>query len=99
MTKQIATAAIACAGIALLLSQAGMAARSQATSTPKPAAAAVAQAGDSKTYRAFLDQYCVGCHNTRNPQPATHPVNLEQASLDDVLADAPTWERVLRKLS
>jgi mono/diheme cytochrome c family protein len=56
-------------------------------------------AGDAKTYRAFVDQYCVGCHNTRNPLPAFHPVDLEKASLDNVVADAPTWERVLRKLS
>ena len=46
-----------------------------------------------------MKQYCVGCHNTRNPLPANDPVNLETASLDDVLPHAATWERVLRKLS
>ena len=56
-------------------------------------------AGDAKTYRAFVDQYCVGCHNTRNAQPAARPVDLEKANLDDVAVDAATWERVLRKLS
>jgi hypothetical protein len=30
--------------------------------------------------------------------PANDPVNLESASLDDVVRDAATWERVLRKL-
>jgi mono/diheme cytochrome c family protein len=120
MTKLITTAAMICAGTVLLLAQAGTAARSQATSTPKPAATARAAApsgpapgsrvapalqrspvaaGDAKTYRAFVNQYCVGCHNTRNPQPAVDPVDLEKASLDDVVADAVTWERVLRKLS
>src|SRR5206468_3733373 len=124
MTKLIATVAVACAGTALLLAQAGTAARSPAASTPKPLApaAAAAQAGsargsrpapapqrasapkavpagDAKTYRAFVNQYCVGCHNTRNAQPASHPVDLEKAGLDDVVADAATWERVLRKLS
>ena len=54
---------------------------------------------DAKTSRAFLNQYCVSCHNTKAPQPASHPVDLEKASLDNVLADAETWERVLRKLS
>jgi hypothetical protein len=115
MTKLVA--AIACAGTALLIAQAGTAARSQAPVTPKPAAAPAAAprsavtsalqrasvqtlpAGDSKTYRAFVDQYCVGCHNTRNPQPESNPVNLEKASLDNVVADSVTWERVLHKLS
>ena len=94
MMKWIATAAGICAGAALLLAQ--------APATPKPVApgtTTAAQAGDAKAYRAFLNQYCVGCHNTRTPQPSSHPVDLEKASLDNVLADAETWERVLRKLS
>lgn len=120
MTRRIAAAAIACAGAALLFTQTGIGARSQATSSPKPAAsapaaqagsaphaatalqrtsAAQAVAGDAKTYREFVNQYCVGCHNTRNPQPSARPVDLEKASLDDVTADAATWERVLHKLS
>ena len=47
----------------------------------------------------MLNRYCVGCHNSRNPQPANEPVNLETANLDDLSANAATWERVLRKLS
>jgi hypothetical protein len=47
----------------------------------------------------MLKQYCVGCHNQRNALPANDPLKLDTASLDDVLADAQTWERVLRKLS
>jgi cytochrome c5 len=103
MTKLITTAAIAFASAAALLAQTGTTVRSQAASSAsKPAATAAvaaAQAGDAKTYRAFLNQYCTSCHNTRNPLPASQPVDLEKASLDDVLADAATWERVLRKLS
>ncbi len=56
-------------------------------------------AADVKTYRAFVNQYCVSCHNSKTAQPEFDPVNLEKASLDDVLASAATWERVLRKLS
>jgi hypothetical protein len=94
MKKWIATAATICAGTALMLAQ--------APTAPKPAAPAVktaTPAGNAKTHRAFLNQYCVGCHNTRSPQPTSHPVDLEKASLDNLLADAGTWERVLRKLS
>jgi hypothetical protein len=46
-----------------------------------------------------LNQYCVGCHNSRTASPAHDPVNLESANLDDLLPHAATWERVLRKLS
>jgi mono/diheme cytochrome c family protein len=99
MTKLVATVAIACTS-AVLLAQAGTSARSQAPAARTPAATvAAASAGDAKTYRAFVNQYCVGCHNTRSPQPASDPVDLEKASLDDVLSSAATWERVLRKLS
>ncbi|HEY2383778.1 MAG TPA: DUF1592 domain-containing protein [Terriglobia bacterium] len=54
---------------------------------------------DAQKYRAFVNQYCVSCHSAKSAQPASHPVDLEKASLDDPLADAATWERVLRKLS
>ena len=46
-----------------------------------------------------MKQYCVGCHNGRTPLPANNPVNLESASLEDLLPHAATWERVLRKLA
>src|SRR5262245_62514223 len=118
MTKFIATAAIACASAAVLLGQAGTAARSQApwatvaegVAGPRSATATArilertpplqaAPAADAKIYRAFVNKYCVGCHNSRNAQPPSEPVDLEKASLDDVLSGAATWERVLRKLS
>jgi hypothetical protein len=63
---------------------------------PDTASAAPAQAAK---HQAWVKQHCVGCHNTRSPQPANNPVNLETASLDDLLPHAATWERVLRKLS
>jgi hypothetical protein len=62
-----------------------------------PAAKAPA-AGDVK-YRAFLDKYCVACHSNRVTNPAEAPINLQSASLDDLLSHADTWERVIRKLS
>jgi hypothetical protein len=101
MTKLIATAAIACAGAAVLLAQAATA-RSQA---PAPTGGGrrpplqVTQAADAKTYRAWVDKYCVGCHNSRNAQPSSDPLDLEKASLDGLLSSAEIWERVLRKLS
>ena len=73
--------------------QAAAPARQAAAARPATAAADVAK------HRAWLKQYCVGCHNERTPLPANDPVKLDSANLDDVLADAATWERVLRKLS
>jgi hypothetical protein len=87
MTKWIASAVAICAGTALLIGQ--------TRSVPAPGGAVQSAAAQ----RAFVNQYCVSCHNTRAPQPASNPVNLEKASLDNVLADAEMWERVLRKLS
>jgi hypothetical protein len=74
------------------------------TATPSnPAAPAATQAVASPTnavkYQAWVKQYCVGCHNSRNPLPANDPVNLETADLENLLPQAAMWERVLRKLS
>jgi hypothetical protein len=55
-------------------------------------------AAEAAKYRAWLNKNCVTCHNTKSPLPADRPVSLE-ASLDDLLANAETWERVLKKLS
>jgi mono/diheme cytochrome c family protein len=60
------------------------------TAAPNPA--------DAAKHQAWIKQYCVGCHNSRAPQPPNDPVNLEAARLDDLLPQAVTWERVLRKL-
>jgi mono/diheme cytochrome c family protein len=82
------------------------AARPAANAAQAPAAAAApaaaqasavrAAASDAATIdkqKAWVKQYCVACHNTRNPLPANDPVNLETASLDDLTKDAATWER------
>ena len=45
--------------------------------------------------RAFLDQYCVTCHN---PQLRTGELALDTNALDDVGAEAAVWEKVVRKL-
>ena len=42
-----------------------------------------------RKYRTWLNQNCVGCHNSRTKPPADDPVNLETASLDDLLPQAP----------
>jgi mono/diheme cytochrome c family protein len=103
MTRLIATIAVACAGAAALLAQAASPPlRTSQAGVARSAgvvAKSTAPAADAKTYRAFVNQYCLGCHSSRNPLPASDPVDLEKASLDDVVASAATWERVLRKLS
>ena len=95
MKTLFAIAALACAGVGVLSAQ------TAAVPTPKPRpAVAVAQApADAAKYRTWLNQNCVGCHNNRVKNPADDPVNLESASVDDLLANAATWERVVRKLS
>jgi mono/diheme cytochrome c family protein len=54
---------------------------------------------DAAQHRAWLNQYCVSCHNSKTAQPPNDPVNLESVKMDDLVANAATWERVLRKLS
>ncbi len=86
--KKVLAIAIACLGVT---------AYAQA---PKPAASApAAPENPAAKYRTWLNQNCVGCHSNRVKQPADDPVNLEAASTDDLLKNAATWERVLRKLA
>ena len=70
---------------------------------PQPAAATAAPpaaaADQTAKHQAFIKQYCISCHNSRTASPANEPVNLETASLTNLLPQAATWERVLRKLS
>src|SRR5262245_43333434 len=92
MKKFLATAVLLWAGVTVLVAQ----------SAPAPASTAAAQpnrAAEAAKYRTWLNQNCVGCHSNRVKQPADDPVNLETASVDDVVASAATWERVLRKLA
>jgi hypothetical protein len=114
MKKVVAAAALVWASAAvLLLAQTGSTTTSAPSSAPArtsapaprgqapaPAPPAAAPgAAEAAKHRAWLKQYCVGCHNERNPLPANDPLKLDSASLDNVIADAATWERVLRKLS
>jgi hypothetical protein len=55
--------------------------------------------GEAAEHREWLNQYCVGCHNSGVAQPSSDPVDLESASLTDLAGSAATWERVVRKLS
>src|SRR5579862_6264144 len=104
MNRLMASAALVWAGAAVLLAQSGgskPAARPGRPVRTAPAAAAAQQPGpaaEAAKHRAWLNKNCVGCHNSRTAQPPDSPVNLEKASLDDLLPQAETWERVLRKL-
>src|SRR4030095_2643760 len=94
MTKWIASAVAICAGKVVILAQAPTvpkpAAPTKTVAPSAPSAASGASAVDAKTSRAFVNRYCVTCHNTKTPQPASHPIDLEKANLDNVLADAET---------
>ncbi len=92
MKKLLTTVALVYICAAALLSQA-------APAPVRPAAPQAAAAGDAAKHRAWLNQYCVGCHGARAAQPPNDPVDLASASLDDLVKNAATWERVLRKLA
>jgi cytochrome c553 len=99
-------AALVWVGTAAVLAQTGSGTRVQQPAKPAPvksAAPAAAQspapAAEAAKHRAWLNKNCVGCHNNRTASPSEAPVNLESASLDNLLPQAETWERVLRKLS
>ena len=47
--------------------------------------------------RAFLDEYCVGCHNTKLKTPAG-ALALDTADIQNVRAATALWEKVARKL-
>ncbi len=103
MRHAVSSALFAWAGVAVLAAQTA-APRPQTGTAPAPVPAvreapAAASAAYAAKYRTWLNQYCVGCHNSRTKQPADDPVNLESASLDNLLPQAATWERVIRKLA
>jgi hypothetical protein len=101
MRKTLAAATLAWIGAtALLVAQSATPARRPTGAPAPPATASAATASQEiAKHRAWLKQYCVGCHNERNPLPANDPLKLDTANLENVTADAATWERVLRKLS
>ena len=47
--------------------------------------------------RAFLNEYCVSCHNTKLKTPAG-ALALDTVDIENVSASAPVWEKVVRKL-
>ncbi|PWU09573.1 MAG: hypothetical protein C5B51_06025 [Terriglobia bacterium] len=94
--KITATVVLLCSGISALLLAQTVPNHDRQGAAP---AATANPAGDSAKYRAFAEKYCVTCHNKRALMPADDPVNLEPAAFDDLLGNAGTWERVLRKLS
>ena len=111
MKRALITAALVCAGAAVLPAQPPAVSKAEPRATPAraqaspsaarlgpgPAVSAVESA--PAKYRVWLNQHCVSCHNSRTKSPAEDPINLESASLDDVVSSAATWERVLRKLA
>jgi mono/diheme cytochrome c family protein len=105
MKKVLLSAALIWVGAAMVLAQVQSATQQAQTTAPVTARVVTTAAttsapnpADATKYQAWVKQYCVGCHNSRAPQPANDPVNLETAKLDDLLPQAATWERVLRKL-
>jgi Protein of unknown function (DUF1592)/Protein of unknown function (DUF1588)/Protein of unknown function (DUF1587)/Protein of unknown function (DUF1585)/Protein of unknown function (DUF1595) len=110
MKTLLTSAALVFLGTAMMLGQTGSGTRAPAVTRTRAQSAApagpqsaapvgVQSPADAAKYRAWLNKNCVGCHNSRTKSPPDAPVNLESASLDDVLPQADTWERVLRKLS
>jgi mono/diheme cytochrome c family protein len=95
MKVVLASAALAWLGAAALMA----APQTPAAARVNGKAVITAPAADAAHYRAWVNQYCVSCHNGRPAPPSNDPVNLEAASLDDLVPHAATWERVLRKLA
>ena len=52
---------------------------------------------DLTSERAFLNEYCVSCHNTKLKTPAG-ALALDTADIENVSGSAPVWEKVVRKL-
>ena len=104
MKGLLTSAALVFAGTAAMLAQTGSGTRApsvtraRAQSTTPAGPQTVPPAAEAAKHRAWLNKNCVGCHNSRTKSPPEAPVNLESASLDDLLPQAETWERVLRKL-
>ena len=50
---------------------------------------------EGEQYRQLLNRYCVSCHNQRLK---TAGLTLDALAVENPAADAPTWEKVVRKL-
>ena len=68
---------------------------SAAAAPPALAAGRAANPDDAAPRRAFLDKYCVTCHNGRLK---TAGLQLDSMDAADVSGDVATWEKVVRKL-
>ena len=81
------------AGAVLLALAIPLAAQQAQQQTPQPPQTSRSPALLAE--RALIDKYCVTCHNQRLK---TAGLVLDGADLADVAKDAPTWEKVVRKL-
>ena len=68
-------------------------AQAPAPTAPSPARASSASAASSSS--PVLTQYCVTCHNER---ARIGGLALDSKDFDHVASDAPTWEKVVRKI-
>jgi hypothetical protein len=65
----------------------------------RPASELPGTAASSPDLQKVVNQYCVGCHNSRATTSATASgVVLDRAELTRVAADGAMWEKVIRKL-
>jgi mono/diheme cytochrome c family protein len=64
---------------------------------PQQQPSALSASSDSPQ-RALLNQYCVGCHNTRQKAQGATPIALDELDLSNVPAHAEQWEKVIVKL-
>src|SRR3954468_18602096 len=102
MKKVLFFAALLYGGVSALAAQSAPrpASGHAPVSSSKPSVSVIADAhADAAKHRDWLNKNCVGCHSNKVKQPAEDPINLEAASVDDVVSSAATWERVLRKLA
>ncbi len=104
MFRRSRVASLACKGglsvaIALLGNAVGVEATAAGAQQPAPPLAAAAHAAvaapETPDADAFLDRYCVACHNERL---RTAGLVLEGRDVGHVAGDAETWEKVARKL-
>src|SRR6185503_197010 len=79
---------LALAAIGIRMS--GFAAAPEAFASQLPVATS-----EGEQHRQLLDRYCVSCHNQRLK---TAGLTLDTLAVENLAADAATWEKVVRKL-
>src|ERR687887_249633 len=68
----------------------------QADAPPHPQKVSVAPAADEKSKQwAVIEKYCFECHNTTDWAGG---IAFDTMSMDDVPAEAETWEKAIRRL-